>query len=141
MRCSRIGRIISRCHGKTHTVSPRRERPRVSWDEVRRATNAELRSSKPDSPSGLARRLGVDPSHLRNTFPEAAKKLSALYRASKASERETAQAELVVRIREHLEDRSRAGRRASLRAASTSLKVHRHNEDFRAAWTKCQAKE
>lgn len=122
-------------------VSPRRERPRVSWDAVRRATNAELRSAKPDSPSGLARRLGVDPSHLRNTFPEAAKKLAALYRATKASERETARAELVVRIREHLEDRSRAGRRVSLRAASASLNVHRHNEDFRAAWTKCQAKE
>lgn len=121
-------------------VSPRRERPRVSWDAVRRAINAELRSAKPDSPCALARRLGVDPSHLKNTFPEAAKKLSALYRANKVSERETAQAELVVLIREHLEDRSRAGRRVSLRSASVSLNVNRHNEDVRAAWARCRSR-
>ena len=121
-------------------VSARGERPRASWDEVRRATNAELRSAKPDSPSAFARRLGVDPSHLRNTFPEAAKNLSALYRATKASERATARAELVVVIREHLETRSRAGRRVSLRAAFASLNVNRHNEDVRAASARCRSK-
>lgn len=119
-------------------VSARRERPRVSWDEVRRATNAELRSSEPDSPFALARRLGVDPSHFRNTFPEAAKRLSTLYRATKASKRETAQAKLVVLIREHLNVRTSAGRRASLRSVSTALEVNRHNEDFRAAWGQCR---
>ena len=106
-------------------VSTRADRPHVSWDDVRRATNAELRSAKPDSPSAFARRLGVDPSHLRNTFPEAAKNLSALYRASKASERATAQIDLVVLIREQIEDRSRAGRRVSLRASQAPVDARR----------------
>ena len=106
-------------------VSTRADRPHVSWDDVRRATNAELRSAKPDSPSALARRLGVDSTQLRNTFPEAARKLSALCRASKASERATAQIDLVVLIREQIEDRSRAGRRVSLRASQAPVDARR----------------
>lgn len=119
-------------------LSPRRERPRVSWDEARRALNVQLRSARPESPHALARRLHVDASHMKNRFPKTVARLANLHRQHLAAEREAVQAKLAIRMREFIDLHTKAGRQISLRAVVTALDVYRNNVDVRAAWLKCQ---
>ena len=122
-------------------VSSRRERPRISWDAVRRAANAQLRASSPESPGALARRLEVDSTQLKNTFPETIRKLSALHKQHKVRAQEAVRAKLEEQMRKHIDECSRSGRRASLRTTASALKVYRANQDVRASWKRCRAKE
>lgn len=121
--------------------SSRRGRPRISWDEVRRAANTELRSPTPRSPSALAKELRVDPSQFRRTFPEIANKLMALNKQYLVNERKALEGKLVIRIRDLLAKRAAGSTRRfpSLRTAASTLAIHRNNLDVRAAWEFCKA--
>ena len=119
-------------------LSPRRERPRVSWDAVRLEANAQMRSAKPESPNALARRLHVDASQFKKRLPKTVAKLADLHRKRLTAEREAVQAKLAIRMRQFINGHIGTGSRISLRAVVAALDIHRNNIDVRAAWARCQ---
>ena len=120
--------------------SARRERRRVTRDELHRAITAELMVEKPCSPYALAMRIGGDAAHLRRTFPEAAKELSLLCHTNQALEFESTRLRFATLIRDQISNRSRGGKRISMRSTAISLGVLRNNRAFRAAWYDSRSK-
>ncbi len=120
-------------------LSPRRERPRLSWDEIRREANAQMRLTRPESLHALARRLHVDATHLKKTLPKTVARLADLHQKGVVAEREATQTKLATRMREFMDGEAERGKRISFRALVAALSIPRNNLDVRAAWAKCQA--